>query len=186
MKTKVLILIGILIIALAAVVAPVMAATTTITGNPTKTISVTAHGGITDWVLSAAASQPIHDTNDVTLDVSSNARHWYVNAADLDLTKPSRGFMVDWGGAAYDGTAVLANALGVQGTATASQYTATAGIVTLSGSDQLIYQGVNGPSGTGTFNAMPLDFSQTVLSSDASLTGTDVYRIVVTFTGVTP
>ncbi|MGA2122303.1 MAG: hypothetical protein ABSG49_09720 [Methanoregula sp.] len=194
MKTKVLILVGILVIAFAAVVAPVMAATTgsaTITGNPPMKMDLTLHGSITGWSLDPTASQPLTNSASVTMDVKSNDRSWDVSAKDaldndgVPAAKTNAGFMLEYdpAGTGTWKTIALGNALHV-GATTSGHLTGAE--VTLSGSDQTIANGDGAAGGAGTFMGQPLTIKQTVAYSDPVLTGSEVYRIIVTLTGTTP
>ena len=187
MKTNKLVLIGILIIAFAAMIAPVMADTTTITGNPQKAISITVHNGISNWVLIPSTDNA--DTSSVTLDVTSNEPAWSVSVKDaLDGAKPagSEGKMVDYlttGPGPY-GTLALGSAMKVQGDTTQpTKFTGTE--KTLSGSDQAIDAGLDTTASAGQFLGTPLKFTQTVSATDPVLLTNHVYRIVITFTGAT-
>ena len=187
MKTRVLILIGILIIAFAATIAPVTAAdtgTAIITGNPPAKMDITMHGGITDWDLDPdPAAQPLTDSTNVTMDVRTNTKSWDIRVMDaLDDGKTSAGFMEEWDGAAY-GTQTLTNALIVAAT-TNAYYTADPD-VTLTGVNQRIGVSDGAAHAAGNHLGLPLTFKQTVDIADPVLAGTDVYRIVVTFTGTT-
>ena len=187
MKTKVLILIGILIIAFATVVAPVMAANTgtaTITGNPPKTLSLTVNGGISNWNLDPTTSPKV-DSTSVNLTVSSNSPGWLVSVKDaLDGSKPagSAGKMVDYNVGSY-GTLALGSNLTV-GSASVAGFTGST--VTLHGSDQAIETGAIDATAAGTFTNTALTFTQPVAITDAVLGSGHVYRIIVTFTGTTP
>jgi hypothetical protein len=192
MKTKVLILVGILIIAFAAVVAPAMAAGTgiaTITGNPAKTISLTVNGGTIGLNLDPTAPQPITDSTTATLDVSSNSPGWTVSVKDaLDGSKPSAGKMVNYTTASSTyGTLALGSALNV---GSASYVSAPNGFVgtshDLTGSDQAIETGASDTTAANSFTATALTFKQTVVITDPVLPSGQVYRIIVTFTGSTP
>lgn len=108
--------------------------------------------------------------------VSSNAI-WNVAVKDaLDDAKPSgtEGKMAEWDGSSYVSAGrVLTNALTVKvGTETA---------VPLSGTDQDLWSSNQNPTG-GTYSG---EFGQTIDSADWSLSGGNVYRIVVTFTATT-
>jgi len=185
-KTKVLVLVGILIIAFAAVVAPVMAAdtgTATLTGNPPKTLSLTVNGGITDWNLDPTVVQPITDATSVNLTVSSNSPGWVVSVKDAqDGSKPTPGRMVDYNAGSY-GTLALGSNLTVGG-ASGTGYDGTE--KTLSVSDQAIVTGASDATAAGTFSNTVLTFKQYVVISDSVLISGHAYRIIVTFTGTTP
>jgi hypothetical protein len=183
MKTKLLIIAGLLVIAFAAMIAPVMAGSTaTITGNVAKTITVNVNGTITDWPLTSGITNT--NSTSVTLDVSSNSPGWVVSIKDaLDGGKPSAGHLVDYTGSTY-GTVALGSALGIS---SASVTGLTGGsVAALSGSDSTIETGASDYTGAGTFTATPLTFSQLVAITDPVLESGHTYRIIVTFTGTTP
>jgi hypothetical protein len=189
MKTKVFILIGILIIAFAAVVAPVMAGTsgtTTITGNPAKTISITVNGPAISLNLDPTASPAVDSTHE-TLDVSSNTPSWTVKVKDaLDDGKPSAGKMVDYlttGPGPY-GTLALGTAINVGSASVTPGFTGST--KTLSGADQTIELGDADFNAANTFSATPLTFTQPVVITDSVLGANHVYRIIVTFTASVP
>jgi hypothetical protein len=193
MKTKIMVLVGILIIAFAAVVAPVMAATTgsaTITGNPPMKMDLTIAGTITGWILDPTASQPLTDSTHVTMTVSSNDRSWVVSAHDaLDTTKPAGtvGKMAEWTGSAYltgASAAFLGSAMQVGATTVNPGFTGAT--VTLTGAGQAIATGDGSKSAAGVFTTKPITIKQDVTYADPVLTGGDVYQIIVTFTGTTP
>jgi hypothetical protein len=186
MKAKVLVMIGILIIAFAAVVTPVMAAsTTTITGNPTAVIAVSVTGGTVNLALNPQIS-PATDSSQ-TLTVSANAVGWTVAAKDgLDGSKPvgTLGFMVE---AASSGGAYI--------TPTPKNLTAvmnvTGGIMTGANAAPVIIKLDKAASGgtieTGTAavdgTTGSITFSQIANYVDQRLTGPETYQMVVTFTG---
>jgi len=184
MKTKALVLIGILIIAFAAMVAPVMAATTaTITGNPDKTITVTVTGGITNWALAQGLNT---DSTNVKLTVESNSPGWVVAAKDaLDGSKPSAGKMVDYSTdtETYN-TLALGSEVVIGGATSATHYAGSE--ITLSGSDQTIVTGDSASTAAGTFTDTAVTVKQTVAITDSVLPTNHVYRIIVTMTGTTP
>ncbi|MGD0535177.1 MAG: hypothetical protein ABR999_07005 [Methanoregula sp.] len=191
MQKNVLILAGILIIAFAAVVAPVMAATAgnaTISGNPPLSMNLTVTGTITGWSLDPSVSQPLTNATAVTMTVRSNDRSWVVSAKDgMDNSKTSgtAGKMADWNGTAYNTTSSISlGSAMLVGATTATGFTGAT--VTLTGSDQAIATGTGATAAAGTFNALPLTFQQSVTYADPSLISPDVYRIIVTFTGSTP
>ena len=189
MQKNVLILAGILIIAFAAMAAPVMAAqSATITANPAKTITVTVNGGITNWVLAQGLNT---DATSVTLDVASNSPNWVDSVKDaldpdsVPAAKPDAGQMVDYNTAtSVYGTLKLGSSLVIGGATSATQYTGAT--VTLTGSDQAIVTGANASTAAGTFTGTPVTIKQTVAITDSVLPTNHVYRIIVTMTGTTP
>lgn len=190
MKTKALVLIGILIIAFAAMVAPVMAAesgTTTITGNPAKTMAVTVTGGISNWVLDPTTSPKV-DSSSVTLSVSSNSPGWVVSVKDGmegSKTAGSEGKMAEYitGTSSYS-TLVLGTAMEVI-SASHAGFTGQ-DVATLSGTDQAIESGASDYTAANTFSNTALTFKQPVAITDSVLPSGHVYRIMITFTGTTP
>ncbi|WP_292425645.1 hypothetical protein [Methanoregula sp.] len=189
MQKNVLILAVILIIAFAAMAAPVMAAqSATITANPAKTITVTVNGGITNWALAQGLNT---DATSVTLDVASNSPNWVVSVKDaldpdsVPTAKPDAGQMVDYNTAtSVYGTLKLGSSLVIGGATSATQYTGAT--VTLTGSDQAIVTGANASTAAGTFTGTPVTIKQTVAITDSVLPTNHVYRIIVTMTGTTP
>ncbi len=173
MKTKLLVIIGLLIIVSAAMVAPVAAL-----------IEITVTGDISDWALTPGTENTNATVIDLT--VTSDTTGWTVSVKDaLDDLKPagSVGKM-----AAYNTTApeyvsggdVLETAMHVEG-ATTSNVTGTE--ITLSGSDQTIETGLD----EADAEAMDITIRQTVTKYDPRLlTANHKYRIVITFTGATP
>lgn len=189
MKTKVSVLMGLLIIAFAAMVMPVMAANTgtaIITGNPPVKMDITVDGGITNWGLDPSVTQPITDSTSVTMDVMTNSKSWVVSVRDaLDGGKTSAGFMEEYTGAAY-GTQTLTNALVVGAATPVTVAYFTGSEVTLSGTDQAFATSDGLAHAAGNHLDIPLTFKQTVLIADPVLTGSNVYRIIATFTATTP
>ncbi len=191
MKTRLLVIVGILIIAFAAMIAPVMAASSaTITGNPEKAIAIDVQGTIADWVLTPGATET--DATSVTLAVSSNSPGWVVSVKDaLDVdgvpaAKPNAGFMVDYlttGGGTW-GTTKLGTALTVNSANAPAHVTGASHVLT--GADQAIETGISETGGTGVFAAHAITLSQPVAYTDTILGTNHVYRIIVTFTGTTP
>ncbi|MGB8219998.1 MAG: hypothetical protein WCE46_06395 [Methanoregula sp.] len=190
MKTKLLIIAGLLVIAFAVMITPVMAGNTaTVTANPSKVISVTVNGGITNWALDPTNSPKI-DASDVTLTVSSNDPGWTVavkDALDQDTgsnSKPNAGYLVDYNtNTNLWGTTHLGSPLKVE-SASVTGITGNPGSpVILSNTDQTIETGASDSTGTGTFTTTPLTFTQPVAYTDQVLGSNHVYRIIVTFTG---
>ncbi|MDO9579479.1 MAG: hypothetical protein Q7J06_02770 [Bacteroidales bacterium] len=137
--------------------------------SPGPTIEITAPTDITAWTLSPQGTQPKETTGTLTVTTTDAVGlNWSVTASDTDTTN-TNGQMTKYSGAAY----VLGTKLG-----TAMQVNGPAGTVTLpTGGD------VVATSGTVTGQGYTITFKQTVLWSDAVVTGADSYRIVVTFTG---
>lgn len=183
MKTKLLVIVGLLVIAFAATVAPVMgatSATTLISGNPNASLSIATSGNITNMPLSVG---PNADA-DVNLIISANIP-FSIGARDLmDSLKPagSEGKMSEvvlaTGNYVTNSPKILGTAMDIDVSTTASIIAAD---ITLTASDQPIYTytGSSGFSG----QALPLNFKQTVLFTDPRLTTADhAYRIPVQFT----
>jgi len=191
MKTKALILIGILIIASsAAMIAPVMALTsTTITGNPPAEITVTVTGNIVNWNLDPSLPQPIENTSFVTLSVTTNYRAWTVTPSDgLDNSKPgpSKGYMAEFNGAPnYVNPGIdLGNPMSVSVEKVTPGYTNAT--TTMTGSPSAIATGDGSIHAAGVFSNKNLIFNQESDYTDPVLTGGEYYQIIVTFTGATP
>ena len=184
MKTKLLLILGVLVIVVVAMVGPVTAAntgSTTITGNPGATIAIVVTGSITDWPLVLNSNV---DSTNVTLDVLSNKPGWTVKVSDeLDGGKlpASVGKMANWTTVTWGDSGYLATALNV-GAASVTSH-ATGASVNLNGGGQTIETGNSDASGAGTFNGIHITNTQQILSSDPVLTAPNVYRIIVTFTG---
>ena len=180
MKINVLVIISLMVVMSAAMVAPVMAATTgtsVITGNPGALIDITVTGSISNWALVAGGANT--NSTAVDLTVSSN-KLWTVAVKDaMDDTKipGTQGKMANWTGSAYATSGNLAAALHVTG---ASVSTKTTGAdVALSGSDQTIETGLDVVGS----EQMDITIGQAVAYTDPTLPGSNVYRIIVTFTG---
>jgi hypothetical protein len=151
--------------------------TSTITGNPGAAIDIAVTGSITGWALEVG---PNSDSTSVDLTVSSNKIGWTVAVKDaMDGSKiaGTEGKMANWTGSAWAASGNLAAAMHVTG---ASVPTKTTGAeVALTGSDQLIETGLD------VVDTQPMDITigQVVAYTDANLPGSNVYRIIVTFTG---
>ena len=184
MKTKLLVLLSVLVAVGALMAGPGAAAgtgTTTITGNPGATIGIVVHGNINNWALDIGTNT---DSSNVTLDVTSNQPGWTVKVNDaLDGGKPpaSVGKMANWTTSAWGASGYLTTALNV-GAASVGGH-ATGSAVDLTGSQQTIESGNSDATGAGTFNGIQITNIQQVLSSDPALASPNVYRIIVTFTG---
>jgi hypothetical protein len=187
MKIRLLMIIGLLVIAGALTVAPVMAGSTgstTVSANPAASIDITVGGDMSYWPLVVGTNT---NSSVVTLTVSANTVPWHVNVKDDMAGKPSGtgGFMV-----AYNSTngywnsaaPVLgypSNPLEMTGGSGTGATAAT--IFGLTGNDQAL------ETGNAVVNAQSYGnptFTQVVTYNDRVLTGTgDWYRIVVDFTG---
>jgi hypothetical protein len=186
MKTKSLVLIGILIIAFAAIVIPVMAAdTTTITGNPDSVISISVTGGTVDLSSGLSPQLPPAEDSTQTLTVSANGIGWTVAVSDaLDNSKPagSKGFMVEaLSSAGAYVTPSPKNLTAVMNVTGGSMTGATGATVKLDGGG-VIETGTAAVDGT----TGSITFQQIANYVDQVLTGTETYRTVVTFTATAP
>lgn len=153
-----------------------------ITVNAPPYIDVSVTGSINDWIFSTGTNE---DTTSVDLTIDTNMNDWSVTAKDaLDDRKPegTEGNMTEWSnkgssnqsiGGSYVPVPpgkVLLNAVKVNyGGGT---------YITLSGDDQVIK--------SGTFpgwTSGDLGIKQEIAPTDPALSGSNRYRIVVTFTG---
>jgi hypothetical protein len=181
MKINLLVVISLMVIISAAMVAPVMAATTgnsTITGNPGAAIDITVTGNISDWALVVGSNT---NSAAVDLNVSSNTATWFVAVKDAsDGSKPPSyaGRMVEWDGvSAYVASpAILGANMTVAGATVAGSSGSSA---TLSSADQVIETGTAAVS----LQYMDITIGQVVAYTDLTLPDPHVYRIIVTFTG---
>jgi hypothetical protein len=180
MKINLLVVFSLLIVMPMALVAPVMAATTgtsTITANPGAAIDITVTGSISNWALAVGSNT---DTTSVDLAVSSNKIGWTVavkDAMDGPKIAGTAGKMANWTGSAYGTNGNLAASMHVIGASVSSK--TTGADVTLSGSDQLVETGLDVVSS----QSMDISIGQAVAYTDPTLAGSNVYRIIVTFTG---
>lgn len=182
MNTKLWLIGGLLVLAVAVMVGPVSAATSgtsNVTGNPAATIDITVTGNITNWALAIGAN---NDASTVALTVSANNPGWTVQVKDtMDHSKPAgtEGKMSEYNTATdlfvTSSPKTLTNAMHVQG----GSGTGYAGSdVTLTQNDQAM---VTGSAAVST-QAVTTTISQNVAYTDQRLSGT-VYRMFVTFTG---
>ena len=186
MKTKSMILVGVLIIALAAMAAPVMAAdstTATVAGNAEATIDVSVEGTLTAWTLTPPS---VTDSTSVDLVVKANTAGWHVAVVDAmgdgkqvaagrmqEAVSAAGAYVADAG--SMDAALVISAPGGVNGAG------AAVGDVTLSGAAANYI--VNGASATSTYDG-DLTFTQAVsYTGDPVLADNHVYKIVVTFVG---
>ena len=182
MKTKLILLLSILVIASVVIVLPVSAAgnIANITGNPEDFISINETGDIANWIFTQDYLNV--NTTSCTLNVTSNHIGWTVGVQDgSNGGKPSPGFMVDWDtGTSTYGTQHLNHAMVMDGVSVGGQYTAQP--QTLDNTLKVIWTGANAyPTGIGTWGAIPITIEQQVDHTDQHLLTTHVYRIVVTF-----
>lgn len=137
--------------------------------SPGPTIEITAPTDITGWTLSPQGTQPKESTGTLTVTTTEAVGlNWSVTASDTDTTN-TNGHMTKYSSSAY----VISTKLG-----TAMQVDGPAGTVTLPTGGNVVTG-----SGTVTGAEYTITFKQTLLWSDAVVTGADSYRIVVTFTG---
>jgi len=179
MKTKLILLLSVLVIASVVIVLPVSAAgnIANITGNPVNYISIYETGDITNWNLIQDSLNV--NTSSCTLNVTTNRIGWTVGVHDaLDGGKTQPGHMEQWDGVSY-GSKYLQNAMVMDSVPLVGSYTTTP--VTLNGTSQVIWTGVNGLGGTGSWDPIPITIEQQVVHADESLPSS-VYRIIVTFT----
>ena len=198
MKTKLLVILCVLIFAGAAMVGPVAGATgiSTITGNITSVMQLTVTNGagspggdITNWALGLDSN--INST-DVRLHVFCNYPGWAVTVNDsLDASKPStsRGKMAQSNAGVYTGYYNLSTPMSITGTDSPNGYYTQSGgpLNTVDpGVPHSLYGGNTGYLGAGDFTLMPLTIQQTVIFADPVLPSGQLYRIVVTFVGSLP
>jgi hypothetical protein len=178
MKTKVLVLIGVLIIAFAFMTVPVMAADASITGNPTAVIAVTVPVASQDIVLTLEPGQATtYLPADPSITVSSNWVGWTVTATDNSTA--IKGHMSQYHSGGYEFSKYLQNAMSI---ATADISGKTTGSTSdLSGSSNTIATGLAAVDG----QSVPFTIAQTVQYTDPVLT-VGVYKILVVFTGGVP
>ena len=184
MKINLLVVMGLMVVMSATMVAPVMAAptgTSTITGNPGAVIDITVTGSISNWALAVG---PNTNSTAVDLTVSSNYIGWVVavkDAMDGPKIAGTEGKMANWSGSAYvaDPLATkLAEALHVTGASVPAK--TTGGVErTLTDTDQTIETGLD----VVDAQSMDITIGQAVAYTDPTLPGSNVYRIIVTFTG---
>jgi len=184
MKTKSLVLFGVLIIALAAMAVPVMAAdsgsaTTAVSGTISKSVTITSLGGTTSIDLSAGTGSP---TAAATFDASENCAG-YITAVDDYATygKPatSAGFMSNYSAGSFVAAPVthLNSLISVLGT-TKAPFT-TAG----SAGDLSTASNIFTFSSIGSATGITMTFTQPLSSSlDVALPGSNSYRIPVLVT----
>ncbi len=180
MKMKLLI-IGLLVIATALMVAPVMAdSATNVTGNPTSVISLSITGGVVTLTLNPQGTNPATD-NSQTLTVSANGVGWTVAASDnLDYGKPSgtTGHMSEsdqYQAYITSSPKTLTAVMNVTGQTMTGANGATVKLDT----GGVIETGTTAVSGTTGH----VQFSQIANYVDTVLTNGENYKIIVTFTG---
>lgn len=183
MKINLMVVISLMVVLSAAMVAPVMAAptgTSTITGNPAAIIDITVTGSISNWALAVG---PNTDSTSVNLAVSSNYFGWTVavrDALDGGKNAGTAGKMTNWTGSAW-ASGNLTAALHVTGASVPAK--TTGGVErTLTDTDQTIETGLD----VVDAQSMDITIGQAIAYTDPRLPGSNVYRIIVTFTGTTP
>ena len=135
-----------------------------INGNILAKLDLTVPADILDWMLEQGPNSISGDAN-----VKCNTP-WQLQVNDQDAN--TNGHMTKWKADAYDTGVKLANALNVGCEST----------VVLSGSNQLIADGVVADQDADDGQDLTVTFSQQVLYSDPVLTDGYSYHIVVTFT----
>jgi len=180
MKTKSLVLIGVLIIALAAMAAPVMAGTT---DTQSATVSATLSGSIALSVNTAAVSlgdiKTVGDhTGAESVSVTTNYNGWYVSVRDNgdgqtsgNARTTNLGHMSELTSGSAWGTKYLINPLHVQSAGITTPVTVTTdGDITVDGaSDQhFIHSSAN--NGGSEIAGIPITITQTTDADDSALT----------------
>ena len=180
MKTNKLVLIGILIIAFAAMVAPVLAAntgTTYVSGNPSKYVAITLSSGSVPLTLVPGGSAT---SSALTITADSNAK-FTITVNDNSGRALGQGYMGNYTSGAYEASptnTTLASPLQLSGTTTG---TTTVGTITppiLTGTPQTLYTGTKWVSS----QSLPTLFTQPVALNDPFLPGSSVYRMDMMFT----
>lgn len=131
-----------------------------------QSIEVTPPANITDWVFNPSLPQPQTQTGTCVINVTNATDNWTLTAQDLNAT--TSGYMTEWDGSSYvTGGAKLHNAMNISAT-----------------SEVMLpnVAGTNIATGTGN-TSVSVTFKQEIGYNDVVLSGTHVYRIVVTFTG---
>ena len=185
MKTNKLVLIGILIIAFAAMVAPVLAGTTGtayVSGNPSKYVAITLSSGTVPLTLipNAAAT-----SSALTITADSNSKFTITvnDNTGRALGDGTQGYMGNYSvtNSAYEvipNNTKLASPLQLSGTTTG---TTTVGTITppiLAATPQTLYTGTHWVAS----QSLPTLFTQPVAYNDPFLLGTNVYRMDMMFT----
>lgn len=188
MKTKTLVLIGVLIIALAAMAMPVMADDTadiSLTGNPTATVTVDTSGTLDAWELTPHATNP-STSGAVSLTISSNCPFTIKVYDALTDDKPAAtvGYMsevtIATGDYVTESQKTLTNKLAIYTDNTNGITGSDVTSIPVAGSAATLWA----YSGTGGFasQSLPMTFSQLVPFTDARLDGTTkTYRIPLVF-----
>lgn len=159
-------LLSLLVMPMAVFAADTDSDTTEVKGNPTATIDITAPAGMATFTLIIGSND---DTG--TLNVLSNI-DWTCKVKDADVTN-TNGFVTSWNGTAYDTSLKLDNAMHVICTAEGTDVTLP--------TEATIAAGDETGQSDDTGENFTIKFSQVVEYGDERLSGSDVYRIVVTF-----
>jgi hypothetical protein len=180
MKTKLLIILSVLIIAVA-VTGPVTAGptdATAITGNPVAYISVAVNTTGTEIAL-VTDSQNVNDT--LQVNVTANPIGWRLSVTDLmDGGKTHVGHMVNWTGSAWaTPDTYLISPLFIQGSNVPA--VATQGAEVNLNTGGTLETGIAATPSAGTWFIMTT--RQPVEINDRSLANPNVYRLVLLFTG---
>ncbi|MFA4850489.1 MAG: hypothetical protein WC626_12245 [Methanoregula sp.] len=187
MKIKSLTIVGILIIAFAAMAAPVMAASTgsdysVITGNPTLYVSIALAGGTHEITLTPGTTTPYAGA---TLTVSNNGP-CVISALDTMTdehagakTADTGGYMVNYStvSGTYATPATQLNSkMKLTGTVGTTAFTES-DINTLSASAQPLFTS----TGVNTAGVLTPSFEQAVANTDKIVPANYIYRIPITF-----
>lgn len=178
MKTKSLVLIGVMIIALAAMAMPVMAADTAVYGTLSKTISISTTEAEKPITLTPGSETSTTVNFLVTQNCVGDIKV-YDTMGETGKVESTDGYMADYYSAAYEaGGTKLFTKMHVGGTDTGGIYDAPATDLTdISFAVKPVLYTI---SSGGTAAALPVIFKQTTTLTDTVL-GTDhTYRIPVT------
>jgi hypothetical protein len=186
MKTKLLVILCVMIFAGAIMVGPVAAAETgvsTITANITQELAIVVTGNINGWNLIQGGN---NDASSITLQLTSNYPSWRIAVNDsLDNSKPatSRGKMAEYGSGNYNviKNYNLSSLMQLTGTPDPVHFTAYGPVTLATTTPQTLYLGHTDYTGAGDFSGIPVIVDQAVSYSDPVLDNGEVYRIVVTF-----
>ena len=188
MKTKTLVLLGVLIIALAAMAMPVMAATanaaTAVEGTLAKTVTLTATGsGTTAITLASTGTATATAT---TLHATENCIGSITAVDDMttveSVAKPlsTAGYMANWTGTTWSQEPTtptkLAALMTLEGATGHAPFTKATKISSLASAGD-VYTFTTG----GEDAALPLTFSQDTTLADMALPTGNSYRIPIAF-----
>jgi hypothetical protein len=193
MKTKLLVILSVMIFVGVVMVGPVTGATdqSTITGNISSFIDLKVDGNINNWALGQGVNI---NTTSITLNVTCNNPNWLVTVFDaLDTAGgnpkniTTRGKMAEATSAgAYVGEYNLTTPMVIAGSTNASHYTGYSKSLNTAGTPEQIYLAHSDFTGAGIFDLMPIEIDQTVISADPVLPSTYIYKIIVTFVASLP